>query len=71
MFDSYPMTQTDRFRVNYCNEKIFVDDNFRKDFMNKVAEIGVAIENHYNEAQDIEGCYYDGKFYVVQTRPQV
>jgi len=24
-----------------------------------------------SHTQDIEGCYQDGKYYVVQTRPQV
>ena len=71
LFDSYPMTQTDSFRVSYHKEKLFMDDGFRNNFMRKVAEIGVAIEDHYGEAQDIEGCYYEDKFYVVQTRPQV
>jgi phosphoenolpyruvate synthase/pyruvate phosphate dikinase len=39
--------------------------------MTNVAKIGIVIENIYGEAQDIEGAFYDGKYYVVQTRPQV
>jgi phosphoenolpyruvate synthase/pyruvate phosphate dikinase len=39
--------------------------------MTKVATIGITIEAIYQEAQDIEGAFYDGKYYVVQTRPQV
>ena len=32
----------------------------------------MAIEKLYGgEAQDIEGAYFDNKFHVVQTRPQV
>ncbi len=47
------------------------NDKFRDEFMRKVAQIGIAIEDLYGMAQDIEGCYYDGVYYVVQTRPQV
>jgi phosphoenolpyruvate synthase/pyruvate phosphate dikinase len=37
--------------------------------MTKLGQIGAIVENIYGEAQDIEGAYYDGKYYVVQTRP--
>lgn len=37
--------------------------------MNNIGQIGMIIEKLYNESQDIEGAYYDGKFHVVQTRP--
>jgi hypothetical protein len=40
--------------------------------MTKIAQIGVMIEDLYEKApQDIEGAYFNGQFYVVQTRPQV
>jgi len=50
---------------------MITDGTFRKEFMEKVAQIGIEIENIYEEAQDIEGCFCDGQYYVVQTRPQV
>ncbi len=72
LFDSYPMTETKSFRIIYHKEKIIADQSFRDFFMKKVAEIGQQVENVYDgDAQDIEGCFYDSKFYVVQTRPQV
>ena len=39
--------------------------------VNKIANIGIGIEKMYGFEQDIEGVYYNGEFYVVQTRPQV
>ena len=49
------------------------DSGFRDQFMRKVGEIGEVIEKVYEGCpQDIEGAYSeDGKYYVVQTRPQV
>ncbi len=40
--------------------------------MKQVGKLGQSVEAAYSGApQDIEGCYCDGKFFVVQTRPQV
>jgi alpha-glucan,water dikinase len=72
LFDSYPMHDTSEFRIAYHKEKLLTDQAFRLNFMNNIAQIGVQIEELYNNLpQDIEGAYYNGKFYVVQTRPQV
>ena len=35
----------------------------------ELAKLGVEIEKHYGEPQDIEWCLVDGKFYIVQARP--
>ena len=71
LFDSYPMMGTKEFRIQYHKEKLLNDKQFRENFMNNIGQIGMIIEKLYNESQDIEGAYYDGKFHVVQTRPQV
>lgn len=49
------------------------DAGFKSDFMSKVGKIGELIEQVYEgDPQDIEGAFSeDGKYYVVQTRPQV
>lgn len=40
--------------------------------MLKLGQIGAHIEQIYDEEpQDIEGTFYNGEYYVVQTRPQV
>lgn len=71
LFDSYPMVDTSEFRIAYYKERLMTDNQFKQNFMNNIGRIGVAIENIYGTSQDIEGAYYDNKFYVVQTRPQV
>jgi rifampicin phosphotransferase len=35
----------------------------------ELAELGRKIEKHYGKEQDIEWCFCDGKFYIVQSRP--
>lgn len=35
----------------------------------ELAALGKRIEKHYDREQDIEWCWYDGKFYIVQSRP--
>lgn len=65
LFDSYPMDDTTEFRTQYAKEKLVTDLKFRDSFMQTVAKIGIQIEEEYSEAQDIEGAYFDGKYYVV------
>lgn len=72
LFDSFPMHETSNFRITYNKERLFTDKAFRTNFMSKIAEIGVSIEDLYSkQPQDIEGAYFNNQFYVVQTRPQV
>lgn len=35
----------------------------------RLAELGEQIERHYGAEQDIEWCYADGRFFIVQSRP--
>jgi phosphoenolpyruvate synthase/pyruvate phosphate dikinase len=40
--------------------------------MRGICQVAVDVEKAFGgKPQDIEGCYRGGKFYVVQTRPQV
>ena len=39
--------------------------------INKISNLGIEVEKLYGCEQDIEGVYYNGDFYIVQTRPQV
>ena len=71
LFDSIPMTGTKEFRIRYSQDKIIADKQFRENFMANIGRIGMAIEQVYGESQDIEGVYFNDKFHVVQTRPQV
>ena len=70
LFDSYPMTETSEFRIQYHKERLLNDSGFRNTFMTKIAQIGVTIEDLYGKVpQDIEGAYFNNQYYVVQTRP--
>lgn len=35
----------------------------------ELVKLAAAIETHYGEPQDIEWCFANGKFYIVQARP--
>lgn len=70
LFDSYSMNEEKKFRCSYNQEKLIVNESFRNEFMSRIGQIGQQIEKIYDdEPQDIEGCYYGGEYYVVQTRP--
>ena len=72
MFDSVPMIEDNVVNICYREHQIFKDGRFVKNICEKVALLGVEVENLFNgEPQDIEGFCYNGDFYIVQTRPQV
>jgi len=58
--------------VDYSQEPLTWNNEFQQSLMTKITEIGIIIEKALNFPQDIEGCIEKGgKYYVVQTRPQV
>jgi alpha-glucan,water dikinase len=71
LFDSVPMIEDNEIEVTYHGDKIFTDAGFRDNLIKKVSELGVGVEKMYGIPQDIEGVYYNGDLYIVQTRPQV
>ena len=72
LYDSIPMVTNTEQTILYHNEKLTTDKVFADDLMRGICKVAVDVEHAYGGApQDIEGCYKDGKFYVVQTRPQV
>lgn len=72
LHDSVPITKNVEVHVDYADERLMMDDEFRTFLMRGIAKIGVEVEDLMGGTpQDIEGCYKDGKFYVVQARPQV
>jgi alpha-glucan,water dikinase len=56
---------------DYTGEVLVLDEPFRKDFMSTIASIGTIVEKALGSPQDIEGAYSKGRYYVVQSRPQV
>jgi alpha-glucan,water dikinase len=71
LYDSFMLPQPRKVRLDYTGDPLVWDAHFRKDFLVAIANIGAAIEKVMKFPQDIEGAYSDGRYYVVQTRPQV
>lgn len=72
LHDSIPLAKNEAVHIDYAEERIMKDDEFRNFLMRGIAKIGVEVEETMGGiAQDIEGCFKDGEFYVVQSRPQV
>jgi len=72
LFDSFPVVQHAHSVVGYRNQKLVCDRAFAKDLMLQLKNLAQVVEQKMGGVpQDIEGCYRDGKLYVVQTRPQV
>jgi len=70
LFDSYTMNKERKERILYNKERLILNEQFRNEFMSRVGGIGAHIEHIYDdEPQDIEGAFYNGEYYVVQTRP--
>ena len=72
LFDSVPMIDDKIIYMKYFDDKLYIDDNFVNKIVNGICDIGINVEMLYNgKPQDIEGVYYNGEFYIVQSRPQV
>ena len=71
LFDSVPMVNDKEIEMSYADNQLFHDKNFVNNIINKISLLGIGVEKLYNVEQDIEGVYYNGEFYIVQTRPQV
>jgi alpha-glucan,water dikinase len=71
LYDSVMLSPPREVHLNYAEEKIVWDRDFRKYLLTSIAKIGAELEKTMGSPQDIEGAYGDEKFYVVQTRPQV
>ena len=72
LYDSVPMVHNVKKTITYHDEPLVHDTGLQDKIMRGICKLAVDVEKCYGgEPQDIEGCYKDGKFYVVQTRPQV
>jgi len=72
LFDSVPMTEHQQSVISYRHERLVQDASFQEQLMQQLCSVALEVEKACKGvAQDIEGCWHDGKLYVVQTRPQV
>ena len=71
LYDSVLLSQPRNILLQYKEEPLVWNRDFRQTILNSIAEIGIIVENLIGSPQDIEGAYAGGKYYIVQTRPQV
>ncbi len=71
LYDSVLLEPPKQSALDYAQEPLVWDEAFRGNLVARIAEIGFEIERASHSPQDIEGAVTQGKYYVVQTRPQV
>jgi alpha-glucan,water dikinase len=71
LYDSVLLDDPRELTLDYTGQRLVWDAAHRAEVQQKVARIGEAVENAFGAPQDIEGAFANGKFFVVQTRPQV
>ena len=71
LYDSFLAEEPERRLLDYRGERLVWDAAFREGLLRNVARIGVEVERLLGSPQDIEGAVSGGRYYVVQTRPQV
>jgi alpha-glucan,water dikinase len=71
LYDSVMLEPPEKIRLDYSRQVLWQDKDFRKTLLTTVAMIGTIVEEVFQSPQDIEGAYAGGRYWVVQTRPQV
>jgi alpha-glucan, water dikinase len=72
LYDSVAVRPLATRTINYAAERLLWDARFCEELLRGIADVARAVEAAFGgKPQDIEGVYKDGKFVVVQARPQV
>ncbi|MBF0487051.1 MAG: hypothetical protein HQK98_02715 [Nitrospirae bacterium] len=71
LYDSITMRAPKSVLLDYSKSPLLRDEAFRDELLSRIKEIGTVVEAAFGSAQDIEGAYADGRYYVLQSRPQV
>ena len=71
LYDSVMLSPSRKVYLDYTRERLVWDKDFRRNLLVTIATIGTMVEKALGSPQDIEGAYSKGRYYVVQTRPQV
>jgi alpha-glucan,water dikinase len=71
LYDSVLLPPPREVLLDYTQEPLVWDKQFREEMLSNIARIGAEVERACGSPQDIEGAVVEGKYYVVQTRPQV
>jgi len=71
LYDSFMLEPPAQVRLDYAQEPLVRDESVLRQFAVSLARIGLAVEAVFLCPQDIEGAFSRGRFWVVQSRPQV
>jgi alpha-glucan,water dikinase len=71
LYDSVLLPAPEAALVDYSGERLVWDEPFRRQSLERLAEIGLAVETALGAPQDIEGVLSKDKWFIVQTRPQM
>jgi alpha-glucan,water dikinase len=71
LYDSVLLTEPQERTLDYTSERLVWDVAQRAGLLGQIARLGEVVEQAFGAPQDIEGAFSHGKFFVVQTRPQV
>jgi alpha-glucan,water dikinase len=71
LYDSFLAQPAKELPLDYTEDPLVRDPDFRLEMIHAIARIGLEVERVCGYPQDIEGAVQEGKYSVVQTRPQV
>eukprot|EP00775_Hariotina_reticulata_P004810 gene4810-5058_t len=72
LYDSIPVVPLEARCPDYAREPLLWESAFRQQLLDGLVELGYAVESAFDgQPQDIEGVWIDGRFAVVQSRPQI
>lgn len=71
LYDSFMVPPAQARPLDYTDDPLLWNHGLRQQILTGVANLGGLVENLLGGPQDIEGTYAQGRFFVVQTRPQV
>ena len=71
LYDSFLADPPQQQLLDYTNDPLVWDQEFRENMLRNIARIGLEVEEACGSAQDIEGAVQQGDYFVVQTRTQV
>jgi alpha-glucan,water dikinase len=71
LYDSVLLHEPRAVPLDYSQERLVWDAEFRHQVLRTIAQAGLAVAEAAGTPQDIEGAWTRGQCYIVQTRPQV
>jgi alpha-glucan,water dikinase len=71
LYDSVLLHEPRAVSLDYSQERLVWDADFRQELLSTIAQAGLAVAETVGSPQDVEGAWARGRCYVVQTRPQV